>query len=460
MDLREKFFFVENPLELNKYKDFQELCIVKTNFSKKELEIIEKYKSLNLKTDFWIASNNVTHENIILANKIGIKNIIQYPINEEIVREYFEQKENIDKITKIHYDFSLVEGAKIVVVDDNDLNIELLQETLLPFNLEINAFLNPFEALDYCAKNKVDLMLFDVMMNNLSGFELYQNIKEYPVNSETPVIFISALSNSSNKVFGYNLGSFAFIEKPFDINTVRAQVYSILKQKKENEQKTTSKENFIAMITHDLKTPIHAKLLALNLLLKDEFGKLSSEQREILDEILKSTMYLQSMTENILTKYRFENGVITLNKEKICFVLLLQSCLEELKLLFEEKNQTIKTKLDLNDSIISIDLLQIKRVIINLLTNSSDYSPKGSEIILETNIGDKFLTFSIQDFGMGVNADTQENIFDKYVTTKNKENASGLGLYICKNIIEAHKGTISLESKKDFGTKFIINLPL
>ena len=115
------------------------------------------------------------------------------------------------------------------------------------------------------------------MMPEMSGFELARKIKDTQLNKDAIIVFISALSDSHNKIKGYDLGSFAYIEKPFDVNIVKSQIFNILKSKKAQEVISSSKESFLATVAHDLKTPISAGINALNLLLGENLGELEGK---------------------------------------------------------------------------------------------------------------------------------------------------------------------------------------
>ncbi len=216
--------------------------------------------------------------NIISANKIGIKTIISSPIDNKMVEEFFIKERGIivSRKSDVDLDFSGISDSKVMIVDDNPMNVELLEEILSKFDLKISSFLKPKEACQAMQHEKFDLFLLDVMMPEMSGFELAKKIKDSTENQNTPIIFISALSDTHNKMKGYNLGSFAYIEKPFDINLIKTQIYNILKNQKAQEMVTSDKENFLATIAHDLKTPINAGINALNLLLDNNLGELET----------------------------------------------------------------------------------------------------------------------------------------------------------------------------------------
>lgn len=462
-NLNQEFLLVENVFGIKKIRQEIKLCIIKSDFSKAELKHIKRLKTTNQHAEVWICSNYPSKDNIIAANKIGIKTIVSSPI-DMMVEEFFikERGEVVNKNSDVDFDYSCIAESRVLIVDDNSMNVELLEEILSKFGLKISSFLKPKEAQQAMLREKFDLFLLDVMMPEMSGFELAKKIKDSPLNHNTPIIFISALADTHNKVKGYNLGSFAYIEKPFNVNMIKSQIYNILKNQKAQEMVTADKENFLATIAHDLKTPIRAGINALNLLLDNNLGELEDNQHEIISDILNSTKFMQDMVENILCKNKIESDKINLSKSAYSMKELIEHCIELTKYILVARRQKIKFTCNINDSFVDMDFLEMKRAVHNLIANASEYSPEDGEIQIEifkdgTNIG-----FYVQDFGKGIDLVNQQDVFLQYMTfaKKYKKVGSGLGLYITKRIIEAHDGEIRLESKLGEGTKITVLLPV
>lgn len=465
-NLDEKFLFLKSVSDLDKLKlnPEIELCIIQTDFSKSELSAIkscknkDKYKNIEI----WISSTDLSREKILMANKIGIKTVICYPIDKKIIEEFFIKKGGvgIDE-AKVNYAYSEISNCKVMIIDDNLMNIQLLEEILSEFNIDITSFLKPKEAYEQILKEKYDLFLLDVMMPEMSGFELAEKIKETPYNKNVPIVFISALSDSNNKIKGYNLGSFAYIEKPFDINIIKSQIFNILKNQKAQEILASNKETFLATVAHDLKTPISAGINALNLLLNENLGELEDDQQELVEDILNSTKFMKDMVDNILCKNKIERDNINLSKQIYSLEKLIKHCIELTKYILEPKNQIIVLECNLKNTLVPFDFLEMKRVVHNLIANSSEHSPNGSKIHIKLFETNNKMGFFIQDFGKGIDLEHQDDVFLQYMTLakKNKRVGSGLGLFICKKIIEAHDGEITLESKIGQGTKITVQLP-
>ena len=216
-------------------------------------------------------------------------------------------------------------------------------------------------------------------------------------------------------------------------------------------------ETMLAMLSHDLKTPIHASIMAINLLNDKRFSPLNSYQKEILDNVLGSMKYSKTLIEDILDRYKFKNNIYKLNKKIVNFADFVSSVLENSRYIFNEKNQKTVLITDINDSKIEIDPLEIERVINNLISNSSKYAPAKSKITIRIFDNKRNIYFSIENQG---NCEINPlKMFEKKVTTnKNSKTISaGLGLYIVKRIINAHGGEVFAEVNNTVRVTF--NLP-
>ena len=353
------------------------------------------------------------------------------------------------------------DNANVMIIDDNIMNIQLLEEVLKGFNLGLEVYTHPQDALMSIKSKRFDLFLLDILMPELSGFDIAQEIKKSSVNKNVPIIFVSALSNQECKINGYKRGANLYIEKPYDISVVRHQIYNILKEQTDRIQSDKSKDKQLAMITHDLKSPISAEITALQLLLKEKLGGLSSTQHEIIADILSSAKFLKRMTDNILCTYKCTNGEIKLNKEEFDLKSLILDSINELKYLFEEKGVRLTFKSNLQSAYSDLDVLEMKRVVSNLVGNAVDYAPSGTVVKVKLQKKKGAYWVSVEDRGRGINLENPNQIFEDSMTLSKEEKriGFGLGLFISKNIIQAHGGDIFARSKIGKGTTIYFTIP-
>lgn len=451
--------YVNDSRELKGVKGLahKRLCIIRTDF--KDINKIKKICKSYPKLEVWVACENITRKNIIAANMCGVKNVIQYPIKEEVVKDLLNNSD-LTKNNKQEENFDDLKGLKVMIVDDNHFNTELLEETLKPLNLNITVSQKPKEAAQVVYEEKYDLFLLDIMMPELSGYDLAEIIKQTEINRDTPIIFVSALSDNENKLKSFNLGSYIYIEKPFNIKVIKSQISSLLKEQREKEKRKKLQESYIAMLTHDMKGPVQAEISALNLLLnKEGFEK---EDREILDDMLSSSKYLQNLVSNVIQKYKTDNGSLVITKQINSMKKLITECCDEIKYIASERNLQLDVSYKSEYENFMFDYEEMKRVVHNLLTNALKYSYKNTKVYITTENDEKNIIVSVKNSGDGISKELQENIFDKFISfcETQKSVSCGLGLHIAKQIVTVHGGTIKFESVPKEYTKLTFTLPL
>ncbi len=208
------------------------------------------------------------------------------------------------------------------------------------------------------------------------------------------------------------------------------------------------KENFVATLSHDLKTPALSQIKSLQILLDESLGSLNTEQKSLLNATLNSCKYMKEMILTLLATYKFKSGTVTLNYEDFDILALIKECTEEIKSLAHEKKLNIQIDSESKNNIVCADRMQIKRVIMNLLANAISYAFKNTVINI-TIVNDRgFFRFYIENSGGYIEDEVLKQLFNKYSSfaSKYKRASTGLGLYLSKQIIEAHLGIIKAES--------------
>ena len=235
---------------------------------------------------------------------------------------------------------------------------------------------------------------------------------------------------------------------------------AIIRDNTEDIEIEQQKDTFIATLTHDLKTPIRAQLRALDLLIREQFGSITNDAKIVLEEVRASCDFMKNMTDNLLLKYKSDKGHLRICKEMNNLKQLFEKCSNNLKYVLNQKQQILYVNYKTQVEIFEFDPIEIERVINNLITNASEYTPNEGKII--ANIfckNDNEIQIEIIDGGIGMTEEYCKIIFDKFVSSakKYRKIGSGLGLYISRKIIKAHGGDINVASKPNVGTKFTIN---
>lgn len=223
-----------------------------------------------------------------------------------------------------------------------------------------------------------------------------------------------------------------------------------------------TREDFVATLTHDLKVPLLANVQALEYMLKGSYGELSEKSQYITEQLISNNNDLINMVNTILDTYKYEEGKQTLVKRKINLSKLAEECIKEIDPLCKQKNISLNYSNNAENYELSVDRQEIKRVIMNLLGNAVAYTDQNGNI--EANLGsnNNEIIFFVKDTGSGIDENDMKMLFERYSKGSKslRKIGTGLGLYLSKHIIEAHKGKIWAESQKGQGSVFYFSIPL
>jgi len=361
---------------------------------------------------------------------------------------------------------------RILAVDDTPDNLFLVQAILESEGYEINLVSDGIKALRQVEQSPPDLILLDVMMPGIDGYEVTRRIRNNPAISYIPILLITAFHESS-VVEGLDVGADDFIRKPFDTDELLARVRSLLRLKHsldEQQKMARQREDFVSRLTHDLRTPLVAADRMLGLFEMETFCKISPEMKQAIAVMIRSNQNLMEMVNTLLEVYRFEAGKKTLNWEECDLREISQEVVSELSPLTSEKGLTLKidtrelNSLSKNTGIIMGDRLELRRVINNLIANAIKFTDTGGITIriFETPPNPEnadSVTMEIQDTGYGIGPEDQATIFERFRQGKHKRSGSGLGLHLSHRIVEAHAGTIQVASELGKGSLFTVQLP-
>ena len=305
--------------------------------------------------------------------------------------------------------------------------------------------------LDICygySPEKADLIISET--GDLSEINLSEN-------NVIPFVCMSEKTRIEDKIEACKKGVI-FPEKSCDINLMQAQILGILMKEHDRKIQQAEKDTFVASVTHDLRSPLNAQMYALNSVLNSK-EPLSVYQKEVLNDLMGSVQYMKLITENVLTKYKNENTALKPEISYCSFKDLTEKCISELKYITKSKHQKISFSSSKDDIFGNFDRILIRRVINNLISNASEYTPEHGQISIRIDKAKGRISFEIRDNGYGF--EDSETVFEKYVShaQKNKKIGYGLGLHICKQIIEAHKGEIYITSEINKGTLVTFYLP-
>ena len=362
----------------------------------------------------------------------------------------------------------------ILVVDDVISNVLLLKVLLAAQKFNVITASNGMEAIDITKKQQPDLILLDVMMPGMSGFEVAQKLKNDPEVQHIPIIFLTALNSTADIVTGFKVGANDFISKPFNKEELVIRVNHqisliaakrIILQKTEELKKTIQgRDKMYSVIAHDLRSPLGSIKMVLNMFVMTMSPEMiGEEQYEMLDSANKSTEELFNLLDNLLKWTKTQTGRLKVVFQDFELVKSISGVLEIFSLVSSSKN--IELIFDSNEEInVRGDIDIVKTITRNLLSNAIKFSFSGSKIIIEVKKIDNMAVVSVKDFGKGISQEEQNKLFNsethfsKYGT--NNEEGSGLGLLLCKDFATKNRGDLWLQSEEGKGSTFFFSVPL
>lgn len=346
-----------------------------------------------------------------------------------------------------------IKGNYILAVDDIPDNLLLIQLALEQEGHRVMVAHDGETALKIIKKEPPSLILLDVMMPGMDGYEVTRRIRQDKHIPFIPILLITAREESS-VVEGLDAGADEFVRKPFQIDELQARVRSMLRLKETIDQR----ENFVSCLTHDLRTPLVAANRMLDLIKQQAFGEVSSEQEEAIKHILSSNHNMLQMLNTLLETHHYELGQKILNFIAINLQQLIQEVVTELKPLATEKGIELQSDISPEVSLVKGDLLELRRVMTNLIGNAIKFTDTGTvKVVLAQNESEVLVR--VEDSGIGISPQEQQAIFQRYHQGNHRRSGKGLGLYLCQQIINTHQGQITVKSELGKGTTFTFSLP-
>lgn len=366
----------------------------------------------------------------------------------------------------------------ILIVDDTPENLISLKKVLEKNNFEVDTASSGEEALRKVLKNEYVLIILDVQMPGMDGFEVAEAISGYSKARETAIIFLSA-ANTENKFItkGYSSGGLDYITKPVDMDILLLKVktfYRIYEQSRKlieiqkalldeiefRKQAERKKDEFISIASHELKTPLTSVKGYVQLLERSiDKGDVPTLKKHL----LKAQVQLEKLNElitDLLDISKIESGKLKFNKQPFMMDTLLHSVIE----IIHQSNPEFKIiKTGTAKREIYGDEMRIEQVIINFLTNAIKYSPGTSEVHIKVEERGDHVYVGVKDFGIGINADQQKNVFEKFYRVEETAihfQGLGIGLYISAEIIRRHNGEVGVHSVPGEGSEFYFSIPL
>jgi two-component system, sensor histidine kinase and response regulator len=369
----------------------------------------------------------------------------------------------------------------ILVADDIPANVELLLDQLNSLGYETITAVDGPSAVAAAFEQHPDLCILDVSMpagdlgvdDRSTGFEVCRRIKRDPRTARIPVIFVTALNDTSDRVRGIEAGGDDFLTKPHNRLVLGARVRSLLKLKAATDALEDSlrklrelervRDDLMKMIVHDLKTPLTSVLATMEMLADGDFGAISTSQRSAIADAESKSEDLLALIDDILEVARIEEANITLSLAPMAPGALLAELVHEWGHRFQQEQTTVEVSVADDAPVFVGDKGLIKRVFSNLIQNAVTHSSRPIHLELGARRAGQGVLFTVSDNGPGIPPEYHEVIFRKFGQVEMprlpRTRSSGLGLTFCKLVVERHRGRIWVKSAEGKGSSFYIELP-
>jgi len=363
-------------------------------------------------------------------------------------------------------------AQKVLIVDDIIENIQLLVNLFHNKGVEISIATSGAQALKTASYIKPDLILLDVAMPEMNGYEVCQKLKADELTNEIPIIFITAKTQHEDVLAGLQLGAVDYITKPFNMPELSTKIDTHLELKRSKDliklqnkqliELNNSKDKFFSLLAHDLKNPFNA-VLGFSEIVLHNFDQMKPERLlHIIKQIHKSAENGSNLLTNLLEWSRCQSGHINCFPSSLDLSEMFHEIVEFFSIMTANKNISINIT-DHSTQKIWADENMVNSILRNLINNAIKFSHQESHIDVNIEAEGEYIEISITDYGLGISDENQARLFNlntDYTTvgTEN-EKGTGLGLIICKEFAEVNKGYIRVFSKLGKGSTFTLGLP-
>jgi len=361
----------------------------------------------------------------------------------------------------------------ILVVDDTEDNLDLLEFALKRKPVHMLRASSGKECLKLAAQYHPDIILLDIQMPEMDGFETLKRLRASKKSADIPVIFLTARRKDASSIEqGLLLGAEEYLTKPIDTDELLVRTRSLVRLKKMEMELERTKADFMAMLIHDMRSPIGGISSILELLEEPLIrGEAVQEvHRELLTSAEEAIKRLLHLINDMLDLSKFEAGKMNLTRESVHIGKLAETIMKQMLPQFKQKGIHIKLVPEDDLPLISADANKISQVFANILSNALKFTlPNGTiQIVMgkmqEGTAAGESVWVAISNTGIGILPDELPTIFERYkqgvASAIVQAKGTGLGLAICKLIVEAHGGTITAESEPAKLTVFRFTLPV
>jgi two-component system, sensor histidine kinase and response regulator len=361
-------------------------------------------------------------------------------------------------------------AANILVADDTPENLRLLVAVLSAEGHQVRAVTGGQLALAAAERDPPDLVLLDINMPDMDGYEVCARLKQRPALAEIPVVFLTAMNDVANIVRAFDVGGVDYITKPFQLAELQARVRTHLALRRTQFQLRESlgklqaleklRDDMVHMLVHDMRSPLMAVMGHLSMLEDEAKLKLSAEANEDLSAAARGAADISRMANDLIDVSRLEAQQVPIDWREHD----LGAIIREVADAFGALDGRRAFELALPEHVTAhCDGGLVRRVIENLLGNAIKHTPSSTAITVSAELGPSGARVTVSDEGPGIPPEARERIFDKFAVAAlrrdHRYHSSGLGLAFCRLAVLAHGGRIGVEPRLPRGSVFWFELP-
>jgi len=353
----------------------------------------------------------------------------------------------------------------IFIAEDIPKNLQVLCNILRKESYRISAAGNGRQALNMIPEVRPDLILLDIMMPDINGFDVCEELQKNPKTKEIPIIFLTAKAETADIVRGLKAGAVDYITKPFNGAELLARVRTHLELKfarEELKELIATRDKFFSIIAHDLRNPLQFLVLSSDLLYNEYDSLTEDSRKEYVRKFYTGTNRISALLENLLDWSRSQRGLIECKPEKIDVHVMAVENIDLLKA--HAKSKDIRAVSRVGPGIFAFaDKNMIRTVLRNLLSNAVKFTDTGGEIVIDAYREGDRVAITVSDNGVGMTPEAIDGLYridgSKSSIGTARERGSGLGLILCKEFTEKNNGTIDAVSEPGKGSTFTVTLP-
>ena len=348
----------------------------------------------------------------------------------------------------------------IFIVDDQASNIEVVTALLQRADYEVVSALSGEEVLDHCLSRTPSLVLLDMRMPVMDGFEVCEHLRANPRTADVPIIFLTAAREREGVIQAFQHGAVDYVTKPFVAEELLARVKTHVELKRARDHLALiaqERADLTQIVAHDLKNPLSSILFALDLM---DRGQDTPER--MVGEIRESAQHCLKFIDNYLGRWAKSSDLRKVEISTLSLAPVIKATVDSFNLLAQERGMQISADI-VDDPQVMANATAVRHVLENLISNSLRYAPSGGTISVRCETGRSGMArVSVADRGPGVPRDRQQQLFKRYVrlqTSDDVQHASGLGLAISKEEITRMSGHLWYEDREGGGSVFSFVLP-